>query len=44
MRLAGIATMGEVGWALLEPNGKMSFIRQGADAGTDSANRQADLV
>jgi uncharacterized membrane protein YcaP (DUF421 family) len=26
MRLAGIATMSEVDWAILEPNGKISFI------------------
>lgn len=26
MRLAGIATMDEVAWAILEPHGKMSFI------------------
>lgn len=28
MRLAGIASMSEVAWALLEPNGKMSFIKR----------------
>lgn len=28
MRLAGIASMRQVGWALLEPNGKISFIHQ----------------
>lgn len=28
MRLAGIAAMHDVAWALLEPNGKISFIRQ----------------
>jgi uncharacterized membrane protein YcaP (DUF421 family) len=28
MRLAGIASMKDVAWALLEPNGKISFIRQ----------------
>lgn len=31
MRLAGIASLGEVAWAVLEPNGKISFIRR-ADA------------
>jgi uncharacterized membrane protein YcaP (DUF421 family) len=28
MRLAGIASMDEVAWAMLEPNGKISFIRR----------------
>ncbi len=28
MRLAGIATMHDVAWALIEPNGKISFIRR----------------
>jgi uncharacterized membrane protein YcaP (DUF421 family) len=28
MRQAGIATMDDVAWALIEPNGKISFIRQ----------------
>ncbi|WP_399677339.1 DUF421 domain-containing protein [Xenophilus sp.] len=28
MRLAGIASLGEVAWAVLEPNGKISFIRR----------------
>lgn len=39
MRLAGIASMDEVAWAVLEPNGKMSFIKR-----TDGAepSRQAD--
>lgn len=31
MRLAGIASLGDVAWAVLEPNGKISFIRR-ADA------------
>ena len=38
MRLAGIATIRDVAWALLEPNGKMSFIRRDA-AGPDSAQQ-----
>lgn len=29
MRLAGIGRMSEVAWAILEPQGKMSFIRKG---------------
>ena len=28
MRLAGIASVRDVGWALLEPNGKISFIKR----------------
>jgi uncharacterized membrane protein YcaP (DUF421 family) len=28
MRLAGIAAMDDVAWALIEPNGKISFIRR----------------
>ena len=28
MRLAGIARIADVGWAILEPNGKISFISQ----------------
>lgn len=28
MRLAGIASISDVAWALIEPNGKISFIRQ----------------
>jgi uncharacterized membrane protein YcaP (DUF421 family) len=35
MRLAGIATMSDVAWALIEPNGKISFIRR-RDAGAAS--------
>ena len=30
MRLAGIASMQEVAWAVLEPGGRISFIRKGA--------------
>ncbi len=30
MRLAGIARMSDVGWAILEPNGKISFISDDA--------------
>ena len=39
MRLAGIATMSDVAWAILETNGKISFIRK-ADGSTPS--RQQD--
>jgi len=32
MRLAGIAHLEDVDWAILEPRGKMSFIKRDADA------------
>lgn len=35
MRLAGIATMDEVAWAILEPEGRISFI--GKDKGADTS-------
>ena len=35
MRLAGIATISEVAWAILEPEGRISFI--GKDKGRDTA-------
>lgn len=41
MRLAGIAAMHDVAWAMIEPNGKMSFIRRDGDE-TDSAQRNDD--
>jgi uncharacterized membrane protein YcaP (DUF421 family) len=46
MRLAGIGSMKDVAWALLEPNGRMSFIRHPAkDAGTPAVkDDQPDLV
>lgn len=37
MRLAGIARMADVEWAILEPRGKISFIRRG-----DGDSRQQD--
>ncbi|WP_260581311.1 DUF421 domain-containing protein [Sphingopyxis sp. PET50] len=39
MRLAGIARLSAVEWAILEPEGKISFIRKGDDGG---AARQRD--
>lgn len=33
MRLAGIASLREVAWAILEPQGKISFIKAGGDGG-----------
>lgn len=38
MRLAGIATLSEVAWAILEPNGKISFISV-----TDKHSKQSDV-
>jgi uncharacterized membrane protein YcaP (DUF421 family) len=35
MRLAGIARMEDVRWAILEPRGKISFIRRGDGPGDD---------
>lgn len=40
MRLAGIASMNEVAWAVLEPNGKMSFIKRATD--NEPARQQDD--
>ena len=40
MRLAGIATMRDVAWALLEPNGKISFIRRPKKDGDDASDQQ----
>lgn len=41
MRLAGIASMQDVAWAVLEPGGRISFIRKSAlgDAGPPDAGR-----
>ena len=39
MRLAGISSMDEVSWAVLEPNGKMSFIKRAEGA---EPSRQTD--
>lgn len=40
MRLAGIAHLRDVAWAILEPRGKMSFIERGAGSG--GQRQQAD--
>ena len=40
MRLAGIASMTDVAWAVLEPNGKISFIKRSSD--TEPAKQQDD--
>lgn len=40
MRLAGIASMRDVDWAVLEPNGKISFIKR--DDGRGDPARQQD--
>ena len=39
MRLAGIASMKDVAWAILEPHGKISFIRK-----DDGPSRQQDTL
>jgi uncharacterized membrane protein YcaP (DUF421 family) len=40
MRLAGIAHLSDVAWAILEPKGKMSFIKR--DSGSDSQTGNTD--
>jgi len=45
MRLAGIAHVGEVDWAILEPEGKMSFIRKdNSPADTNPAQKDGPAV
>ena len=42
MRIAGIARMDQVAWAILEPQGKVSFIKKdGSDSGPPSADSTA---
>lgn len=41
MRLAGIASMGDVAWAVLEPNGKISFIKK-EEGATEPSQQQDD--
>ena len=43
MRLAGIGSLDEVAWAILEPNGKVSFLGRGKDTAQrdDSADGAA---
>lgn len=36
MRLAGIARMGDVAWAIIEPRGKISFIKSESAPGDDA--------
>jgi uncharacterized membrane protein YcaP (DUF421 family) len=42
MRLAGIAHLKDVAWAILEPQGKMSFIRRDAPGGDGVQQKNAD--
>ncbi len=42
MRLAGIAHMRDVAWGILEPNGKISFIRRERGGDTDSKQEDDD--
>ena len=44
MRLAGIATIDKVAWALLEPNGKISFIRKEGEGEPGRASDQASSL
>jgi uncharacterized membrane protein YcaP (DUF421 family) len=45
MRLAGISSMKDVAWALLEPNGRMSFIRHPSnDASTAAVKNRPDVI
>ncbi len=41
MRLAGIAHLSDVAWAILEPRGKMSFIQRSGDGGVKPPPRPA---
>jgi uncharacterized membrane protein YcaP (DUF421 family) len=38
MRQAGIAHLGDVAWAILEPQGKMSFIKRETGSGSQQKN------
>lgn len=42
MRLAGIAAMRDVAWAILEPQGKISFIKREKGGGGDDPSDQKD--
>ncbi|MEH3085409.1 MAG: DUF421 domain-containing protein [Xylophilus ampelinus] len=42
MRLAGIAHMGDVAWAVLEPGGKISFIRREKPGAAPEPSAQRD--
>ena len=42
MRLAGIARLSDVAWAILEPQGKMSFIKRSPAGSDDPRPRSAD--
>jgi uncharacterized membrane protein YcaP (DUF421 family) len=42
MRLAGIGRLTDVAWAILEPQGKMSFIKRESAEGDDSQRKNTD--
>jgi uncharacterized membrane protein YcaP (DUF421 family) len=42
MRLAGIGRLSEVAWAILEPSGKMSFIRRGSGEAKQPSQHSED--
>ena len=39
MRLAGIAQLDEVQWGILEPNGKISFLKRGDQSANEGSSR-----
>ena len=44
MRLAGIGQMSDVAWAIIEPRGKISFIKREAAGGDDASANDDDPV
>lgn len=44
MRLAGIARLGDVAWAILEPHGKMSFIKRESSDDSRQKDTEQDAV
>jgi uncharacterized membrane protein YcaP (DUF421 family) len=44
MRLAGIGRMSDVAWAIIEPRGKISFIKRDAAGGDDASANDDDSV
>lgn len=44
MRLAGIASIGQVAWGILEPQGKISFIKRDGEAAPRQGDGDTDAV
>jgi uncharacterized membrane protein YcaP (DUF421 family) len=44
MRLAGIGRMSDVAWAIIEPRGKISYIKRDAAGGDDASANDDDSV